>query len=294
MALWFFILGPKKNHNFSNQKLYTMKQYLMISRTILLLVSATMLLGSCEIIDPFINPPKDECILQKMSWSIPNDPAHEETVFTYDTSGKLIEVVKTSYDLEPDPVVSRWTMTYSNDKLDKLSSFFKFYSDPEEKSGDWLFYYNGNLPDSIHSPAVSVSSNASYTLTQYTGDKLVKLIDYIKRPNEPNYSIYNTTDLEWNGDNISKITIINSAGSSRKYEYEYDDKKTPLGHLGLALSSFGSLSMLSKNNVTKTIYTLGTDVYIYETSYTYNSTDYPTSAIPAKDGYPTSYEYDCK
>lgn len=266
----------------------------MKTTTILLLVSTSLILGSCEIIDPFINPPKDECVLQKISWSIPNDPASEETEFNYDSSGKLIEVIKTGYDLEPDPTVSRWTMTYSNDKLDQLTSYFKFYSDPEEKTGDWLFYYNGNLPDSVHSPAVSVSSNASYTLTQYTGDKLVKLVDYIKRPNEPNYSIYNTTVLEWTGDNISKITYTNNFGSSRYYEYEYDDKKTPLGHLGLAVSAYGSLTMLSKNNVTKTTYYFGTDVYIFETSYTYNSTDYPTSAIPAKDGYPTSYEYDCK
>ncbi|MEA1875769.1 MAG: hypothetical protein U9N86_02795 [Bacteroidota bacterium] len=266
----------------------------MKEKSILLFIVLTVFLGSCELIDPIFNPVKNECILLKTSMSVPNDPANEETVFTYDSSGKLIEVVKTGYDLGSDPVVSRWTMTYSNDKLDKLSSFFKFYSDPEEKTGDWMFYYNGNLPDSIHAPAASASNNVSYTLTQYTGDKLVKLTDYLKRPNEPNYSVFNTTDLEWSGDNISKITITNNYGSSRFFEYEYDDKKTPLGHLGLALSSFGSLTMLSKNNVTKTTYTLGTNVYISETSYTYNSTDYPISAIPAKDGYPTNYEYDCK
>lgn len=36
MALWIFILGPKKNHNFSNQKLYTMKHHTPIMIQVIL------------------------------------------------------------------------------------------------------------------------------------------------------------------------------------------------------------------------------------------------------------------
>ncbi len=81
-----------------------MKQSLIIAITILLMLSFTLLLDSCEIIDPFINPPKDECILQKTSWSIPDDPAHGQIEYNYDSSGKLIEIVITDYDLEPNPI----------------------------------------------------------------------------------------------------------------------------------------------------------------------------------------------
>jgi len=271
-----------------------MTQYFKTTKTILLLIITTLLLGSCEIIDPFINPPKDGCILQKTSWSIPNDPAHGETEFIYDSSGKLVEVIRTSYDLDPDPYVDRWAVTYSNDKLHQIKSFTKFYSDPEEALGEYLFIYNGNLPDTIkYSPEASYN-NPTYTVTQYTGDKLIKLVDYILRPLDTIYSLYNTTEIEWTGDNISKTTATDFNGSQRIYEYEYDDKKTPLAHLGLALSSYGSLTMLSKNNVTKTTYSPGTSVYVYEFTYTYNSTDYPISSSPLKDGYPTNYEYDCK
>ena len=265
----------------------------MKNHIILLLVGTTLILGSCELIDPFINPPKDACILQKTSWSIPNDPAHEDTEFLYDSSDKLIEVKKTSYDMGTTPDIARWTITYSNDKLDKLTSYYKFQGDQEEKIGEWLFQYSGNLPDTIKSPAANSSTNSLYYVAHYNSDKLVSLETYTLDLNGSSYSLFNKDDLEWTGENISKMTITNKYGSTRSYEYEYDDKKAPLGHLGLAVSSYGSLTMLSKNNVTKTTYYFGTDVYVFETSYTYNATGYPISATPL-EGATINYEYDCK
>ena len=270
-----------------------MKQHLLKAKTILLLISITLLMGSCEIFDPIFNPQKDVCILQKTSWSIPNDPAHGETEFIYDSSGKLIEIIRTSYDLGPDPYIERWTMTYQGDLVHEIVSYTKL-SNPEEALGEYLFIYNGNLPDTIKFSPEASYNNQTYTVTQYSGDKLIKLVDHIMRPTETVYSVYNTTEIEWTGDNISKTTATDFHGSQRIYEYEYDDKKTPLAHLGLAMSSFGSLTMLSKNNVTKTTYSPGISVHVFEYTYTYNSTDYPISSSLLKDGYPTNYEYDCK
>ncbi len=127
----------------------------------------------------------------------------------------------------------------------------------------------------------------------YNGDELQQIESFFKISNTRDtlFQVYNTTDIEWTGDNISKVTVTNSSGSQQMYEY--DDKKAPLAHVGLALSSFGSLTMLSKNNVTKTTHTIGSGVYIHETSYSYNDSGYPTISTPL-DGYATNYQYNCK
>ncbi len=266
----------------------------MKTSTLVLLGCSFLLLNSCELIDPILNPVKDECILLNTSMSIPNDPAHEETEFTYNSAGQLIEVVKESYDMKPDPYVARWTMTYNNDTLHQISSYSKFYSDPEEKLGEYLFIYNGNLPDTIQYNPANTNSNPVFTVTEYSANKLIKLTDFLLSPQDSKYKLYATRVIDWTGDNISKITTNHNGGSSSTLEYEYDDKKAPLGNFGLAFTSFGSLAMLSQNNVTKLTYTTNTTSHITETSYNYNSTDYPTQSAPVKDGYPTNYEYDCK
>lgn len=265
----------------------------MKAKTIIILAFTSLIIVSCELINPILNPQTTGCILQKSSWSIPNDPAHESIEFTYNSSEKLTEVVKTSYDLEPDPYVEKWLMTYTNDKLHLIKWSSIFYSDPEESIGEYLFTYNGNLPDTIHYTPGNSSSNATYSVAQYNGDKLIKLLDYRLNPFDPNYSLFNTTDIVWTGDNISKVTSAQINGTPRIYDYEYDDKKAPLNHIGLTLSSYGSFTMLSKNNVIKTTMTMGSIVYIYESTYTYNDTDYPTSQIPL-DGATINYEYNCK
>jgi len=270
-----------------------MKRSLIQSKISLLLLSLALLLGSCEIIDPFINPPKDGCILQKTTWSIPDDPAHGHTDYNYDASGKLIEILITDYDLGSDPCVGRWEMTYSNDTLDRIDSFIKISGSQEQKTGNWAFQYSNNRPDTIRSQATEYFLADVYTVIEYSGDKLSKFNTYRYSTRDTLFQLYSTTDIEWTGDNISKVTITNSSGSQLKYEYEYDDKNAPIAHVGIALTSFGSITMLSKNNVTKTTYTLGSNVYIYETSYSYNDAGYPITSTPL-DGYATNYEYDCK
>jgi hypothetical protein len=226
--------------------------------------------------------------------SVPDDPAHEETEFKYNSAGQLIEVVKESYDTKTVPYVASWTMSYNNDTLHQISSYSKFYSDPEEKRGEYIFSYNNNLPDTIQYNPANTNSNPVFTVTEYSANKLIKLTDYLLSPQDSNYKLYATRDIDWTGDNISKITTTTNGVSSSTLEYEYDDKKTPLENLGLAFTSFGSLAMLSQNNVTKMTYTSNTTSHITETTYNYNSTGYPTKSTPAKDGYSTNYKYDCK
>ena len=266
----------------------------MKTKIALLLISSVLLLSSCEIFDPIFNPSKSDCLLQKTSWSIPNDPAHEETLFTYDASENLTEVVKKSYDLEPDPYVERWTMTYSNNKLEKITHYTKFYADPEEKADEYVFHYNGDQPDSVAIFTAPSFNQAGYALLQYAGGKLSKVEDYNPDPAGSGYRLYYTRDLDWTGDNVTKITTTNLTGSVSSSDFEYDDKKTPLSHLGLAMTNFGSLAMLSSNNNVKKTYT-GSDgtPHVFDRTYTYSAGGYPES-LTLTDGVQTTYEYTCK
>ena len=138
-----------------------------------------MLIVSCELIDPFINPPKDDCVLQKTTWSIPDDPAHSSTEYSYDSSGKLIEITSEVYDLDPDPIINGWVISYSNDKVDQINSYWKSYDDPQQTEKDVSFFYDGDLPDSIFYKYGEVyGTNQGYYTANYSGDKLIQLIDY--------------------------------------------------------------------------------------------------------------------
>ncbi|NQU88013.1 MAG: hypothetical protein HQ541_19875 [Mariniphaga sp.] len=261
-----------------------------------IVVIGILVLSSCDLFETDKDRGTDPiagCFLQKTSWSIPNDPAHETTDYSYDTSGKLIEVLKKSWDLEPDPYIERTTISYNGDKLNQIKIYIT-YTDPEEMYAEYSFFYTGDLPDSITYPKPDPINDKGYMLAEYSGNKLSKLVFYNHSTFTYTYSEVANYNFEWTGDNIIKITLanINSTNASVT-EYKYDDKKTPLSNLGLALTS-NLFTMLSSNNVIKST-RLNPDGSISntsETTYTYNDSDYPLT-VTWSVGYPTNYEYDC-
>ena len=260
---------------------------------IVFLSTAMLSISSCDIIDPFLNPQGTECLLIKTTYSIPDGTASTNTGFEYDSSDKLVEVKRIQGDLSSDTFIERWEISYSNDQVDRIRSFTKFQSDPEEDNEDYRFFYKGNLPDSIAYVREGVYNLTGYLIATYTNDQLTRLVDYRYKPLDSTYFVYNTSNLEWSGNNLKKITSLNVNGEQTTEELEYDNKKSPLSCLGLAFSSYGSLVMLSSNNVTqskKTIWdgTLRTTSFVY----TYLSSDYPKSCKPSNDN-ATNFQYRC-
>jgi|GEM_PF-3731951 len=262
---------------------------------LLLLTGLGGLLTSCEFVNLILNPPTNDCVLQKTTWSIPNDPGQTINEYTYDANGYLAEVSRTMYDQGEDPTVSRLTVTYANNLVDQINVYFKFKNDPEQLETNYVFFYNGNLPDSIHYTwGETYNFREGYFLATYSEAHLTQLLEYNYNLFDKTYILSRTTTIEWTGDNVSKVTATDVYGNTSSHEYEYDDKKTPLNHLGMALSTFGSFTMLSKNNVTKSIYTVPDSTqYITEFAMTYNDSGYPVTITPDND-YPTQLEYICK
>lgn len=95
-------------------------------------------------------------------------------------------------------------------------------------------------------------------------------------------SIVITYELEWNGDNISKITV-NHMGLYGEISFTYDDKNSPFYQLfdleNILYSEYSMFIPLCKNNVTHIAMTTIEDaIPVSESitySYTYNNKDYP-------------------
>lgn len=262
-----------------------------------LLVIGILILSSCDLFEDKTDPdsdPSSGCVLLETNLTIPNDPAHELTEYKYDASGNLIEVIEKAWDLQPDPYIDRTTISYNGDKVDRINTYFTFLADPEEAVAVYSFFFAGDLVDSITTIIGEPYNQNGYTLTEYSNNKLSKLISYNYNNLTSTYNEATSYTLEWTEDNITKITTSNiNSTQSTISEYEYDDKKTPLSNIGLAVTS-NMLTMLSNNNVIRHIYSAadGTVYSTTVTTYTYNDTDYPIS-MTWEGGYPTNYVYEC-
>jgi hypothetical protein len=262
-----------------------------------LLVIVILFFSSCDLFRDITNPDPDPatgCVLVETNLTIPNDPAHELTEYKYNASGSLIEVIKKAWDMDPDPYIDRTTISYNGVKVNQIKTYFTFLSDPEEAHAVYTFFFEGDLVDSVRITSGEPYNQNGYMLTEYTGDKLSKLIGYNFNTVTSAYYENGTTSIDWTGDNITKTTTTNiNSPQNSIIEYEYDDKKTPLNNLGLAVSS-NVLTMLSSNNVIsrKNLAADGTVFSTTETSYTYNDTNYPITSTWG-GGYPTNYVYDC-
>ena len=268
----------------------------MKTKAVLLLVCISVLVCSCELIDPFLNPTTSSgCLLTSTSFSVPNDPAHLETEYNYDTSDKLIEIIRSEYDQNSTAYIERYVISYLGDKVNQIKQYNTFLNNPEELLETHTFFFSGVLIDSIASIAYNGSQqNHSYSLCNYTNNKLTKLTNYRYNLIDSISSLYRTIDLIWASDNISKITTQYASSGTLISEYQYDDKKDPMNHFGLSFTTLGSLTMLSQNNVVASQNTVWDgSVQSNTIEITYNAQDYPVSTTPSNN-YTTTYTYNCK
>jgi hypothetical protein len=259
-------------------------------------------LYSCEKDEP--NIVKGTCQLMSTTFNIPNDPAKTLTMFSYNGSDQLVGIVEDQYDLSSSvDYSSRWALSYTGDKLDKITEFTTFLNDPEEEGTSYSFFYEGDLVDSIAVDLNRPNITGSYTHLdesfydmEYDGKKLVKLTEYKTVTADNSIDSFETT-LIWTGNNITEITGY--FGSTLiTTTYTYDDKKTPLRNFGLSFTGYGALTGLSENNVLTSRFTLSGTLRGVNNIMEYNNNDYPTSITSESVGssyafYPTLFEYTC-
>lgn len=270
-----------------------MKKILLMTTALLLLLSG------CETIEEWLKKLQEEpaCQLISMELDIPADPARSLTEFFYNADGQLTEVKDSEYDLKPLPYVTRYELTYAGNNLSVIQIHTKFYEEPEKTDHTWSFFYSGDLIDSIFVQNGETYGNSSgYYLTEYSGDLISKLTYYHIDAASGAATQHDTRLLTWTGDNLTEVIWNYPNADPMVYSYTYDDKKTPLNSIGLALSPYGDLSLLSKNNVVSrsTSYS-GTVTNTTNYELEYNEQGYPVSVrdMQTWDTYPTVYEYDC-
>lgn len=226
----------------------------------------------------------DLCVLQRTTWSIPNDPAKLITNFSYDSDGKLIEIERKEYDLSSDPFITLYELTYNGNLLHKIKKSYD-----GTPSDEHVFYYTGDKIDSVRQKAIPSESPwaESYFLMEYLNDKLSKVVYYGYNFSSGLYISNSSKELEWTGNNVTRI-ISNFSGQATIIDYLYDDKKSPLRSIGLGfLDHTSDFTVLSENNVIK-----AGDV---DVEISYNSLGYPESIKSnVQYSYPTNYEYTCK
>jgi hypothetical protein len=270
-----------------------------MKKNLILSIGLIFLLSSCEIIDSFLNPDKAACKLIQTEWNIPNDPAKVIKDFTYNSKDQLIEVVSSEYDMDPQPYIVRYEISYANDNISELTQFTKFYSNPEEIQQQYTFFYSGNEIDSIAVKGFNSYVNLNdYMLATYDNGKLVRLDSYHIIASNAAGELFYTYDFTWTGDNITTISSQYQNGTPIITHYEYDDQNAPLNSIGLAVVSFNNYTILSKNNVIKATRegTILGGSPVIDYIITYNTNGYPVSIEETSQyqSYPTTYTYDCK
>jgi hypothetical protein len=254
-------------------------------KKIYVLIIAAMIIASvsCEK-DETNQDGLETCILQKTTWSIPNDPAEIITNFTYDGDGNLMEIERKEFDLSSDPFITLYELTYNGNQLQKIKRSFD-----GTPSNEHIFYYSGDKIDSVHQKSIpsEIPWAESYFLVEYLNNKVSKVVSYNYNFSSGLYTSNSSTELEWTGNNVTRLIYNYSSGQPVIIDYLYDDKKSPLESVGLGFLDYTDFTVLSENNVIK-----AGDV---DVEISYNSLGYPVSIKRnAPYEYPTSYEYSCK
>lgn len=164
---------------------------------------------------------------------------------------------------------------YDGNHLSKSSS----YSDGSVVE-ELAFHYDGNKMSKIDYTSYDYDYKAKsrvnplrYILPEATAERVYTSIQ--KKSASQKTTIYTATmKLEWEGKNISKLTISYSDGDVEEYSYKYDDKLNPYkGFWSLGADEVGY--MQSHNNVTEETYRCGADVNICTCTYEYDG-KFPT------------------
>ena len=196
------------------------------------------------------------------------------STFTYD--GKNLAKAEIYYK-EINPLVPYvvYTFTYSGDKLSKI----EMVSRGDMKSSAPVAH--SNLEKMIFRLLLSESKPILKALSQSLGN------DGRKDGNRQ------VAELEWNGNNVSKITTKDDEGVVT-VTYTYDNKRNPYQHFVATICGVGDgegMAFANENNITKAVYTLEEGVadeteFVENYSYIYSG-DWPescTSCVVYDDG----------
>jgi len=234
----------------------------------------------------------DDCRLVKRSFDIPNDPAREEAIYSYDNQERLTGITVTSYDRDPLPYITRTSITYNGNNLEELNTYSTFMSDPEERNFQYQFFYENGELDSIKLDGYNAFENTdSYMLLEFSSGQLSQMQTYFYNATSMSYELSGTTNYTWDQNNLVQSQTISATGSMSSTTYTYDNMNKAAGTEALAYSM--DVSLLSENNVTSIVRTteFGSNAENY--IYTYNSMGYPATSTQGNQ-YPLyEYEYEC-
>lgn len=194
--------------------------------------------------------------------------------FTYD--GKYLTKTEIYYK-EINPLVPYvvYTFTYSGDKLSKIEMVAR---------GD-----NKSSVPAMHSNMEKMM----FRLLLPNAKPILKALSQSWSNDGRKDENKQVAELQWNGNNVSKITTKTDEGVVTM-TYSYDNKKNPYQHFVATICGIGDgegISFANENNVTKSVYALEEDVadeteFVETYSYTYTG-DWPvscTSCVVYDDG----------
>ncbi|NNF36153.1 MAG: hypothetical protein HKN68_18755 [Saprospiraceae bacterium] len=219
------------------------------------------------------------CILQKISFRIADGSAGYDVDFTYDSQERLVELVRTEFDIG-DPYSNSYAIEYGSDGVKKITTSNSLYNGGEI----YDFNYINSLIDSVQISYYPDDSfwSRRYIRIHYNGDKISRLDFFNNNIAQGGYVLNRQEDILWNGENVAQ------AGD---WSYTYDDKPSALRHIGMAFTDFESMAMLSKNNIATSTYASGnSNTY----TYTYNDQGYPITLDRGYGDGLVYYEYSCK
>ena len=174
----------------------------------------------------------------------------------YNTDGDLRYTESYEYDGKRLNSISwgsagRYTFTYDKGKISSIDGY-----DGTEKMVSYVFTHKGSKISEIAvtnydaKKGALIPSNALRFFIHSSDMKTfeVMMAKIADRMNTKDIATY-TINLEWDGNNISKMTYLD--GSYKEtVEYKYDDKVNP--YYGLFdISEYDGVQVLSKNNVTR-------------------------------------------
>lgn len=201
----------------------------------------------------------DKYLREKWDW----DGNLLEKITYYDPDGEEDEVVEFSYDgkrlEEIEEHNTRITFEYDGRNLETIEIYYKgereAYINVDHdgrKISELEFHYVGDNWKKGDGPDFNKMLELSMFMFLPTPDDSKRICEARKSSAKDEETW--TVKLDWDGDNIEKMTEIE--GTHRDVtKYSYDDKKNPYRGFLYYLADEGDVKFGSKNNVTKEVHT---------------------------------------
>ena len=148
---------------------------------------------------------------------------------------------------------THYSISYDHGKISTIQLFWN--SDSDEPSETYEFTHKNGKISEIKFYEGSYETRPAYTMNAFrffipgaTMESFVKVMDKVRSTMDAKNTDPSIIQFEWEGDNVKKMTYINS-GHTDVIEYTYDNKLNPFYGL-FNMEEFGNKPFLSKNNIT--------------------------------------------